>query len=164
MRAHRVANVTDATPLVDVSERGGGSPAERGDDAAGPVMTSRAERVRLAGHIGAGVPFTTYRIRFAKVGRAAFLGHLDLLRLLARSRPALLMLLAAVLISLAAETMMIAYESWLRDAFQLDTAAFGWLAWLIATAELAGLTVLHLDRDFELIADVTGQPTERLQT
>lgn len=31
-----------------------------------------------------------------------------------------------------------------------------------ATAELAGLTVLHLDKDFELIADVTGQPTERL--
>lgn len=31
-----------------------------------------------------------------------------------------------------------------------------------ATAELAGLTVLHVDKDFELIAEVTGQPTERL--
>jgi len=31
-----------------------------------------------------------------------------------------------------------------------------------ATAELAGLTVLHLDKDFELIAEVTGQPTEHL--
>ena len=31
-----------------------------------------------------------------------------------------------------------------------------------ATAELAGLTVLHLDKDFELIAEITGQPTERL--
>lgn len=31
-----------------------------------------------------------------------------------------------------------------------------------ATAELSGLTVLHLDKDFDLIADVTGQPTERL--
>lgn len=31
-----------------------------------------------------------------------------------------------------------------------------------ATAELAGLVVLHLDKDFELIAEVTGQPTERL--
>ncbi|MFL6129341.1 MAG: PIN domain nuclease [Mycobacteriales bacterium] len=31
-----------------------------------------------------------------------------------------------------------------------------------ATAELAGLTVLHLDKDFEIIADVTGQPIERL--
>lgn len=30
-----------------------------------------------------------------------------------------------------------------------------------ATAELAGLTVLHLDKDFNLIAEVTGQPTER---
>ena len=33
---------------------------------------------------------------------------------------------------------------------------------IAATAELAGLTVLHLDKDFELIADVTGQPAERL--
>ena len=31
-----------------------------------------------------------------------------------------------------------------------------------ATAELAGLIVLHLDKDFELIAEITGQPTERL--
>ncbi len=31
-----------------------------------------------------------------------------------------------------------------------------------ATAELAGLCVLHLDKDFDLIAEVTGQPTERL--
>jgi hypothetical protein len=34
---------------------------------------------------------------------------------------------------------------------------------IAATAELAGLTVLHLDKDFELIAGSTGQPTERLQ-
>lgn len=32
-----------------------------------------------------------------------------------------------------------------------------------ATAELAELTVLHLDKDFDLIADVTGQPVERLE-
>jgi predicted nucleic acid-binding protein len=31
-----------------------------------------------------------------------------------------------------------------------------------ATAELAELTVLHVDKDFDLIADITGQPTERL--
>lgn len=31
-----------------------------------------------------------------------------------------------------------------------------------ATAELAGLTVLHCDKDFELIADVTGQTLERI--
>lgn len=35
---------------------------------------------------------------------------------------------------------------------------------IAATAELAGLTVLHVDKDFELIADVTGQPVERLAT
>jgi predicted nucleic acid-binding protein len=33
---------------------------------------------------------------------------------------------------------------------------------IAATAELAGLTVLHLDKDFDLIAEITGQPMERL--
>jgi predicted nucleic acid-binding protein len=33
---------------------------------------------------------------------------------------------------------------------------------IAATAELAGLTVLHLDKDFDLIAEITGQPAERL--
>lgn len=33
---------------------------------------------------------------------------------------------------------------------------------LAATAELAELTVLHLDKDFELIAQFTGQPVDRL--
>jgi predicted nucleic acid-binding protein len=33
---------------------------------------------------------------------------------------------------------------------------------IAATAELADLTVLHVDKDFELIADITGQPLERL--
>jgi predicted nucleic acid-binding protein len=33
---------------------------------------------------------------------------------------------------------------------------------IAATAELAGLTVLHLDKDFEVIADITGQSAERL--
>ena len=129
------ACVADDGDLVDVSERGGGSPAERGEGAAavadaavdgsaeqgsqvgtepsgagprgaarggvnGPALpvqrgrerplsidreTERAERVRLAGHHGAGAPWTTYRIRFAKLGRAAFLCHLDLVRLLSRS-------------------------------------------------------------------------------
>ena len=31
-----------------------------------------------------------------------------------------------------------------------------------ATAELAGLTVLHVDKDFELIAQITSQDLERL--
>jgi predicted nucleic acid-binding protein len=35
---------------------------------------------------------------------------------------------------------------------------------IAATAELAGLTVLHLDKDFEIIAQITGQPMERLAT
>jgi predicted nucleic acid-binding protein len=33
---------------------------------------------------------------------------------------------------------------------------------IAATAELAGLAVLHHDKDFELIAEITGQPLERL--
>lgn len=33
-----------------------------------------------------------------------------------------------------------------------------------ATGELAGLTVLHVDKDFELLADITGQNLERLTT
>jgi predicted nucleic acid-binding protein len=33
---------------------------------------------------------------------------------------------------------------------------------IAATAELAGLTVLHLDKDFELITELTGQASERL--
>ena len=33
---------------------------------------------------------------------------------------------------------------------------------IAATAELTGLTILHLDKDFEAIARVTGQSVERL--
>ena len=33
---------------------------------------------------------------------------------------------------------------------------------IAATAETVGLTVLHCDKDFELIAEVTGQPLQRL--
>ena len=89
--AHALPVVT-SDEMLDVSERGGGSPAETdldGDKAQARKSrdreTERAERVRLAGHHGAGAPYSTYRMRFAKVGRAAFLGHLDLVRLLART-------------------------------------------------------------------------------
>ncbi len=34
---------------------------------------------------------------------------------------------------------------------------------IAAVGELAGLIVLHVDKDFELIADVTGQAVERLR-
>jgi radical SAM family uncharacterized protein/radical SAM-linked protein len=56
-------------------------PIERGD-----APPPRAERVRKRGFLGAPeAPWVTFRIRFTKLGRAAFLGHLDLGRLLARS-------------------------------------------------------------------------------
>lgn len=34
---------------------------------------------------------------------------------------------------------------------------------IAASAELTGATVLHVDKDFDLIASVTGQPVETLQ-
>ena len=34
---------------------------------------------------------------------------------------------------------------------------------IAAIAERSGLTVLHVDKGFDLIADVTGQPVERLR-
>lgn len=33
---------------------------------------------------------------------------------------------------------------------------------IAATGELLGLTVLHFDKDFDVISEVTGQPTHRL--
>lgn len=33
---------------------------------------------------------------------------------------------------------------------------------IAATAELTARTVLHLDKDFELVAELSGQPTERV--
>ena len=33
---------------------------------------------------------------------------------------------------------------------------------IAATAEISQLTVLHVDKDYELIAELTGQPTDRL--
>lgn len=35
---------------------------------------------------------------------------------------------------------------------------------IAATAELAGRTVLHVDKDYELIAELTGQAVERLDS
>jgi predicted nucleic acid-binding protein len=34
---------------------------------------------------------------------------------------------------------------------------------IAAAAELAGLTVLHVDKNFDMIAAITGQPVERLK-
>ena len=34
---------------------------------------------------------------------------------------------------------------------------------IAATAELASLMVLHIDNDFELIAEITGQSMQRLK-
>lgn len=34
---------------------------------------------------------------------------------------------------------------------------------IAAVAETAGLTVLHVDKDFDLVAEISGQPVEELQ-
>jgi predicted nucleic acid-binding protein len=34
---------------------------------------------------------------------------------------------------------------------------------IAAAAEVGGLTVLHLDKDFDLIASITAQPAHRLR-
>jgi hypothetical protein len=49
---------------------------------------------------------------------------------------------------------MIAAISPCRTAVRWDQGA--------AAAELAGLMVLHMDKDFEVIAEISGQPIERL--
>ena len=95
--------LADDAAGLDISLRGGGSPAEAaGDDGDGPAVDPRAvtrqareragardrrraERVREAGFVGADAPYTTYRLRYTKLGRTQFLGHLDVGRLLARS-------------------------------------------------------------------------------
>jgi len=50
----------------------------------------------------------------------------------------------------------LAQRGYHRSASPVDLA-------IAATAELASLTVLHVDKDFDLIAGVTGQPMERLK-
>ena len=73
---------TRRLPVVEdvAADAGDGAPAApKGRDA------RRAQRVRENGHAGADSPYATYRLRYTKLGRTAFLGHLDVGRLLARS-------------------------------------------------------------------------------
>ena len=106
-REQAVIDAAGDVATLDISERGGGSPAELdpnkretiansrdlGHTSPNPNLhvasiasdSARAERVRRNGYSGSGIPYATYRLKFAKVGRAAFLGHLDLVRLLSRS-------------------------------------------------------------------------------
>lgn len=50
----------------------------------------------------------------------------------------------------------------LADRGQHRSVSAPHLLLIAAAAELASLTVLHVDKDFELIAELTGQPVERL--
>jgi predicted nucleic acid-binding protein len=61
----------------------------------------------------------------------------------------------------AAERRAVAVQSQLASAGQHRAPSVADLL-IAATAEQTGLVVLHLDKNFELIADLTGQPTERL--
>ncbi len=62
----------------------------------------------------------------------------------------------------AAERRAVEVQKILADRGQHRSASIPDLM-LAAIAEAAGLTVLHLDKDFDLIAGVTGQPVERLR-
>ncbi len=53
-------------------------------------------------------------------------------------------------------------QAWLADQGQHRAPSIPDLL-IAATAELTDLTVLHVDKDFDVIAGVTGQPTERLK-
>jgi predicted MFS family arabinose efflux permease len=59
-------------------------------------------------------------------------------RLLRASRSALAILAAGALMSMAAESINIVYEAWMRGAFALTTVAFGALSWVIGAAEISG--------------------------
>ncbi|TGD88388.1 PIN domain nuclease [Mycolicibacterium sp. CH28] len=61
----------------------------------------------------------------------------------------------------AAEDRAVAVQMLLADRGQHRAPAIPDLL-VAATAELAGLTVLALDKDFDLIAQITGQPVESL--
>jgi radical SAM family uncharacterized protein len=87
-RAAGPAQIGDDAAALDVSERGGGSPAESGGKGKNRKRdrdSERAERVRQNGFFGADAAYASYRVRYTKLGRPQFLGHLDVLRLLARS-------------------------------------------------------------------------------
>jgi predicted nucleic acid-binding protein len=61
----------------------------------------------------------------------------------------------------AIEDRAVAVQAELADRGQHRAASIPDLL-VAATAEVAQLTILHVDKDFELIAEVTGQPVERL--
>lgn len=61
-----------------------------------------------------------------------------------------------------AETRALAVQQQLADASQHRAISIPDML-IAATAELAGLTVLHHDHDFELIAQFTHQPVEWLE-
>lgn len=62
----------------------------------------------------------------------------------------------------AVEDRALQVQLWLTDRGQHRAPAIPDLL-VAATAEIAGLTVLAMDKDFDLIAEITGQPIERIQ-
>jgi len=75
------------------------------------------------------------------------------------SRASLLNLLIAVPLSFRAEDRAREVQARLVERGQHRAVGVPDLL-IAATAEVEGLTVLHYDADFDLIADVTDQPTE----
>jgi predicted nucleic acid-binding protein len=62
----------------------------------------------------------------------------------------------------AMEERAVEVQAWLADQGRHRASSIPDIL-VAAAAERAGLAVLHVDKDFELIAEVTGQPVERLR-
>jgi predicted nucleic acid-binding protein len=93
-----------------------------------------------------------------EVGYSARSG-VDLQQQLASPPPSVLVLdfLTPAMESRAIEVQMILAERGMHRAPSIPDLL------VAAAAEIGKRTVLHLDKDFELIAEVTGQPVERLR-
>ncbi len=81
-------------------------------------------------------------------------------RLAQRGRP--LSMMPVEYLSPAVEDRAVEVQALLADCGQRRAPSVPDLL-IAAAAELGALTVLHVDKDFEIIADVTGQPVERLR-
>jgi hypothetical protein len=81
-------------------------------------------------------------------------------RLVQRRRP--LSMMPVEYLTPAAEDRAVAVQALLADRGQHRAPSVPDLL-IAAAAELGALTVLHVDKHFEIIADVTGQPVERLR-
>ncbi len=83
-RRDRPARVADEAAGDTEGTGEGGDARDRGDDRSGDRGRRGQKRRMPSASTVPEVPHVTYRLRYAKLGRAAYLGHLDTSRMLAR--------------------------------------------------------------------------------